>query len=295
MREDLRRRLRKVLTPPDTKILRGADGGAISPHGMCGARITLHHKTAFVLFTVLRSCPHEIILGWDFLATHSALIDCAKGEIELDATEACGVSDPIGATLCCLETSRIPPLSAVAINVTTAQSIQDGDYIISPIVNILVEKQLAVPHCIAAIQNGATDIWVLNITRSPQILPKGMTIARSFPTLDSTVAVIAEEVLPPKPPQPLSETDLAYISTMIDPTLNRDKARQLHSVTLQAALSVRQLKLLIESTPAPNLPSTIVPRGCHQANGALFNGKLTRCCRETLSNPRPAPGPLLLF
>lgn len=31
MREDFRRRLRKVLTPRETKMLRGVNGGAISP------------------------------------------------------------------------------------------------------------------------------------------------------------------------------------------------------------------------------------------------------------------------
>lgn len=143
MREDLRRRLRKVLTPPDTKTLRGADGGIISPHGMCGARLIVNNKTTFILFTVLITCPHEIILGWDFLSSHSALIDCAKGEIELDTSESCDVSDLVVSRLCCLETSRIPPLSAAAINVTTTHSIQDGDYIITPNMSILLERQLA--------------------------------------------------------------------------------------------------------------------------------------------------------
>ncbi|XP_040066951.3 uncharacterized protein LOC120840460 [Ixodes scapularis] len=49
-------------------------------------KIVRREPEAMMPADVLITCPHEIILGWDFLSSHSALIDCAKGEIELDTS-----------------------------------------------------------------------------------------------------------------------------------------------------------------------------------------------------------------
>lgn len=63
MREHLRRQLRKVLTPPDSTSLRGADGCLIPFLDMCSARISLKDKTTSVVFIVIPNCPHALILG----------------------------------------------------------------------------------------------------------------------------------------------------------------------------------------------------------------------------------------
>lgn len=118
MREDLRRQLHKVLTPPDSKLLRGADSRPISPLGMCSAQITINNETTRVLFTVISNCPHAIILGWDFLSTHAALIDCATGTIALDIPTSAHTSESILSRLCTTGSHRIPPLAAIPSNFT---------------------------------------------------------------------------------------------------------------------------------------------------------------------------------
>lgn len=62
---------------------------------------------AFVLFTVLTTYPHEIILGWNIPASHSALIECARGEIELDTADSHYNSHSVVSKLCCLDTASI--------------------------------------------------------------------------------------------------------------------------------------------------------------------------------------------
>lgn len=74
MSASLRCRLQKIMTPSTTQAIRVADGGTVPVIGMCTARVSIAGRHAVVLFAVLACCPHDLILGLDFLSAHSALI-----------------------------------------------------------------------------------------------------------------------------------------------------------------------------------------------------------------------------
>lgn len=67
MNSNLHTHLEKVLTPAPLAVVRVANGGTPAVTGMCAARVTVAGHHTSVLFYVLEQCPHEIILGLDFL------------------------------------------------------------------------------------------------------------------------------------------------------------------------------------------------------------------------------------
>lgn len=109
MSSHLCRRLRKVLTPAPTAVLRVADGGTPPIIGLCTARVTISGHHTPVLFTVLDNCPHEVILGLDFLSDHSALIDCATSVVQLELPLSPESPPPLTPRLCTVDFVRLPP------------------------------------------------------------------------------------------------------------------------------------------------------------------------------------------
>lgn len=81
---ELRTRLKKVVTPAPTHVLQVGDGGTPAVLGMCAARVSVASRHMSVLFSVLERCPHDVIFRFDILVSHSALIDCSAGAIQLD-------------------------------------------------------------------------------------------------------------------------------------------------------------------------------------------------------------------
>lgn len=90
MSASLRRRLKKVLTPAAAQVLRVADGGVLVVLGMCTVRLSIAGRPTSVLLAVIDNCPHDVILGLDFLSNHYALIDCATGILQLELPQLAG-------------------------------------------------------------------------------------------------------------------------------------------------------------------------------------------------------------
>lgn len=116
MSSGLRRRLKKVVTPAVSHVVRVADGGTPTILGMCTARVTIASHPTTVLFAVLEQCPYDVILGLDFLATHSALIDCATGLLQLELPHLADAPTTPSARLCSLDYVRMPPQAAMYIS-----------------------------------------------------------------------------------------------------------------------------------------------------------------------------------
>lgn len=74
MSANLRHCLHKVLTPAAFRTLQVADGETAVVHRMCTARICIAGHSTPVQFAVIHQCTHDLILGLDFLSSHSALI-----------------------------------------------------------------------------------------------------------------------------------------------------------------------------------------------------------------------------
>ncbi|MBS2634115.1 retroviral-like aspartic protease, partial [Salmonella enterica subsp. enterica serovar 1,4,[5],12:i:-] len=73
----LSRLLRKVTTPLSGLSLRTASAQSIHPTAVCTARVIIQDALYAVEFIIISSCSHDVILGWDFLARHAAVIRCA--------------------------------------------------------------------------------------------------------------------------------------------------------------------------------------------------------------------------
>lgn len=171
MSAQLRSRLRKVLTPA-TSCVRVADGGTAAIAGMCTARVTIAGHDKSVLFPVLYRSTHDLILGQDFLSDHSALIDCSLGLVHLDLPlSPIAVGEPLS-RLCCLEDALLPPQAMSYVPLCVSPPVHDGDYVISPITAVLLERNVALPHTVVTIKENRTYLPFLNFSFSTKFCHK---------------------------------------------------------------------------------------------------------------------------
>lgn len=177
MSSELRRRLRKVLTPPTSRVVRVADGSTPTVAGMCAARVTIAGRQTVVLFTVLDQCSHDVILGLDFLADHSALIDCSAGVLRLELPSYQGHEDVRRQHLCSSTDVRLPPLATTLVSLQLSPLVPDGDYLASPLVDVLFARNVMTPHAVVTILDGRVQLPFTNFGYTPQVIPKGMSLA----------------------------------------------------------------------------------------------------------------------
>lgn len=228
MSNHLRRRLKKVLTPAATGIIRVADGRSPAVIGMCTARITIAGHHISVLFTVLEQCPNDVILGLDFLSAHAALIDCATGVLQLELPQLADVPDLPSHRLCSVDYVRLSPQAATCVAMTTASPVPDGDYIVSPLVEVLLTRNIAVPHTLVTVVDNHVQLPLLNFSNSTQALPQGISVANVYALDDCEVAALDADTcssfLASGPASPLPDE----ITTMIAPDLPTCQAAELH-------------------------------------------------------------------
>lgn len=214
------RRLRKVLTPPATEAVRVADGGTVPVIGMCTARIRIADRYIPVLFTVLQNCPHDLILGMDFLSTHSALIDCSAGTLCLDLPLQPDIHPEPQHGLSATDFLRLPPKALTFTEFATTSPVLDGNYIVTPIPDVLLARDVTVPHCIVTVASNRTRLPVINFGFTKQVLPEGILIATLRSLADDHVTTFAADACPNFPCRPLDATCLDMsIRPMIDPDL----------------------------------------------------------------------------
>lgn len=76
-------RLRKVNTPYSGPCLRGANDNDIQPTAYCTVRVSIEGIRHSIQCAVISPCAHDLILGWDFLASSSAVISCRHPAIRI--------------------------------------------------------------------------------------------------------------------------------------------------------------------------------------------------------------------
>ena len=83
--EAFRRTIKAVATPWHGGRFVGADGVSfgIQPFGRCRVWVSLNGFSCGVETYVVRSCVADLLLGFDFLKEHGALVDCRKCELRL--------------------------------------------------------------------------------------------------------------------------------------------------------------------------------------------------------------------
>lgn len=121
-------------------------------------------------FQVVRGAHHPIILGWDFLQKHHALIDVTNEKMSLWNFELPLLSTGHEAAACCnvsvLASTKLPPWSETVITACVA-----GATAVSPVPTAYTgvlepntASNVAVAHTLSEVQKGLTTVRVLNTT-----------------------------------------------------------------------------------------------------------------------------------
>lgn len=231
MSANLCRRLRKVITPPTTRAVRVADGGTVAVAGMCTARVGIAGHHIPVLFMVLASCPHDLILGMDFLSTHSALIDCSAGTLCLELPSLPDTRPEFPNALCSTAFVRLPPKALTFVDLASTSPLPDGDYVITPLIDVLLARDITVPHSVITLAGGRVRLPLLNFGLAKQVLPQGISVATIRSLTDDHITTFAADV-GTDPPARLKDaicTDTTF-RPMIAPDLTPEQTAALYSL-----------------------------------------------------------------
>ncbi|XP_049515963.1 uncharacterized protein LOC125942080 [Dermacentor silvarum] len=183
MDEKLCRKLRKVTTPLSGLLLRTASAQHIAPLAQCTARVLIADVVYVVEFFVLPSCSHDIILGWDFLSHHRAIIDCARAEVALFPLSEASLPDPSeskAAKLTVVSDTNIPPEMSVLVPVSCSAA-PDATVLFTPSPIFLRRKALPLPFAVLNTVSGLSTMLVCNPLQSPVTLLRGESLGRVQP------------------------------------------------------------------------------------------------------------------
>lgn len=171
-----RRQLRKVMFPTDENVLlKVADGGHVRPMGKCVLRLDINGMIRPFEFTVMPKCSHDVILGWDFLKTSGAVVDCGRSELMFD--DIVQDSQPIETwRVNTIQDCILPPHSIAKVIVTNPQINSNTDVIVEGSRLLLLDKDVAVPSTILTFQNNKAELWVANAQSEAKFIPKGMCV-----------------------------------------------------------------------------------------------------------------------
>lgn len=179
IREDICLRLHKVRTPLHGCSLRAASTDIIHPTAQCTARVFIQGTCHTIQFMVLSSCTHDLILGWDFLQSAEAVINC-KGVILGDSNtrESDFILSETKLRAC--EDTVIPPLASFLVNFSSEPNVS-GTFLVTPLSNILLSHGFIVPYSLSKVTDGKTVLPVCNVTHQPLLFVKDTVVASIEP------------------------------------------------------------------------------------------------------------------
>ncbi|XP_072146219.1 uncharacterized protein [Dermacentor andersoni] len=185
-------------------------------------------------FVVLPRCSHDIILGWDFLSSHHAIIDCARAELAL--TPFCGsLSEdlpPPSARVFVATATDIPPFSSALVPVSCA-AFYDSTVLFTPSQLAARRHPFLLPFALLPFRQGSSALYVSNPFSCPSSLHHGecLGFADEFDTSsvydvpdDSTPLHVDAMTLPVSAPPPACEREFA---PSIDPNLTPSQRTQI--------------------------------------------------------------------
>lgn len=187
----LRTQLRKVITPAIQSTVRVADGSSSAVLGMCTARVCIAGHQTIGLFAVLAQCPHDVILGLDFLSTHSALIDCSTGVLQLELPFDAHVLSDTPSRLCSVEFLHLPPQASTYVPLSPSPPVCDGEYVVSPILDVVLMHSVVLPHTVVTVRDNKTCLPLLNFGLSTHVLPAGIALATMSSLQECAISVLA--------------------------------------------------------------------------------------------------------
>lgn len=226
MRKDLCARLRKVKTPYFGPPLCSANGSLITPIASCTARVLIGEDRHHIEFAVLSECAHDLIFGWDFLSSASAVISCRQPTIHISNTEPSPAPNS-RQHLLTLRTDCVLPPGCEQIVMVSSSSIFEGDVIASPS-SRLVPRGIAMCTCLVRFSQGSAPLAALNTTTEPIVLPKGMAIASVVDK--DPVSVLSNTVRSARSCDFVSSGGMSSIAASISPDLTPKQHEQLLTI-----------------------------------------------------------------
>lgn len=186
------RTLRKVMTPLGGFSLRTASAHHIQALAACTARVTIQGLLYIIELIVLPSCSHDVILGWDFLAQHNAVIDCARAEVEFTPPCDAYSDNTTTAKLVVSEDTTIPPQCSVSVLLGCA-SHTDATVIFTPSVLFSRRRRLPLPSALLSTHAGASRMLVTNLYSHPLSLLQGETLGWIEPVDANAVVDVPDD------------------------------------------------------------------------------------------------------
>lgn len=173
--ENLCLQLRKVKTPYTGPSLCNANQGVIEPTGYCTVRAFIDGIRHHIQCVVLPHCAHQLILGWDFLSSASAIISCDRQDMELTETDDSTIDDARQQRIVASAHYVLDPGSEEIISVSS-NHFCDGDVLITPSPRFL-PKGLVIAPSLVRFSKGTAALIVVNTNHEPMVLHRRTTIA----------------------------------------------------------------------------------------------------------------------
>lgn len=186
-------------------------------------RVIINGIRHHIQFAILSPCPHQIILGWDFLRSASAVISCGKPMIDVTETDLASVVDDPELRLTCTSDFTLSPGEETVISVAS-DDIVDGDLLIAPTGNFFA-RGLLIPPCLVRFSNGSAFLAAVNSTTETILLPQNATIA--FVPRDDATAVLPLSSLSPTNNSSDSKLQSAPAGAFINHDLTTEETGQL--------------------------------------------------------------------
>lgn len=229
MRDDVRCRLKKVITPCSCRVFRSANAEVIHPLGQCPSRVQIRESLYQVTFFVLASCSHPLILGWDFLSEAKALIDCSHRQLYLANTESdVSLVHDRNIRLCAAEDHILEPRTTRAVRTTSFKHVADSYGYVSPVIDLFVRKSIVIPHCLITSPSPNNFRWVTNVGTERYVISRVLALVISLfcmkvSSLSSIRRMIQIKKSLSTPPMPGDQEFLR----MIDPDLTSWEKQEL--------------------------------------------------------------------
>lgn len=179
IRESLCCSLRKVTTALSGLTLRTANNEDVKPLATCTARVTIQENVYLIQFIFLASCSHDIILGWDFLSRHHAIIRCARAEVELFPLDDTAIPERT-AKLIATGDTEIPPRNSVLVSVS-CDCLSGTTIFFAPLAPFSAWKCLPLPFAVVEIRSRLGAIFVLNPSSCPATLVRSECLGHVEP------------------------------------------------------------------------------------------------------------------
>lgn len=180
--DKLCRSLHKVTTPFFGPLLRTATAEHVQPVAACTARVVIQGKLYTVEFVVLPHCSHDIILGWDFLSRHQAVIDCFRAEVAFSSLGG-AISDDVPssrAKLVIAHDIQVPPHTYVMAPVCCSAA-SDANVLFTPSTAFTDRHLVPLPSALLALEDSAANLLFCNRFPFPITLLRGESVGTVEP------------------------------------------------------------------------------------------------------------------